>query len=69
MTRNSARIPKPSPGDIFFDFEGDPFVGEGGLEFLFGYLVLDDGGKQTYVGDWASAGGRSGPHSSVSSTS
>ena len=26
-------LPEPSPGDIFFDFEGDPFVGEGGLEF------------------------------------
>ncbi|MEH2626307.1 putative RecB family nuclease [Bradyrhizobium sp. AZCC 1719] len=49
-----SRLPEPSPGDIFFDFEGDPFVGEGGLEFLFGYSFLDRGGKQTYVGDWAS---------------
>jgi predicted RecB family nuclease len=49
-----SRLPAPSPGDIFFDFEGDPFVGEGGLEFLFGYLFIDNGGKQTYVGDWAS---------------
>jgi predicted RecB family nuclease len=49
-----SRLPEPSPGDIFFDFEGDPFVGEGGLEFLFGYLFRDRGGKQTYVGDWAS---------------
>ena len=30
-------LPEPSPGDIFFDLEGDPFVGEGGLEYLFGY--------------------------------
>ena len=35
-----SRLPEPSPGDIFFDFEGDPFVGDGGLEFLFGYLYL-----------------------------
>ncbi|WFU23650.1 TM0106 family RecB-like putative nuclease [Bradyrhizobium sp. CB1717] len=49
-----ARLPEPSPGDIFFDFEGDPFVGDGGLEFLFGYLFADEQGGETYVGDWAS---------------
>ena len=49
-----SRLPEPSPGDIFFDFEGDPFVGEGGLEFLFGYLYADDEGKLRYTGDWAS---------------
>jgi uncharacterized protein len=49
-----ARLPEPSAGDIFFDFEGDPFVGDGGLEFLFGYLYQDDDGKRRYVGDWAS---------------
>jgi uncharacterized protein len=48
------RLPEPSPGDIFFDFEGDPFVGDGGLEFLFGYLYWDEGGSARYVGDWAS---------------
>ncbi|RTM14600.1 MAG: TM0106 family RecB-like putative nuclease [Bradyrhizobiaceae bacterium] len=49
-----SRLPEPSPGDIFFDFEGDPFVGDGGLEFLFGYLYSDEGGSARYVGDWAS---------------
>ena len=49
-----SRLPEPSPGDIFFDFEGDPFVGDGGLEFLFGYLYTDEGGTARYVGDWAS---------------
>ena len=29
------RLPSPSSGDMFLDFEGDPFVGEGGLEYLF----------------------------------
>jgi uncharacterized protein len=33
-----ARLPEPSPGDIFFDFESDPFVDEGGMEYLLGYL-------------------------------
>jgi predicted RecB family nuclease len=27
-------LPEPSPGDIFLDFEGDPYVGEHGLEYL-----------------------------------
>jgi uncharacterized protein len=49
-----SRLPEPSPGDIALDFEGDPFVGDGGLEFLFGYLYLDADGTWRYVGDWAS---------------
>lgn len=49
-----SRLPEPSPGDIFFDFEGDPFVEDGGLEFLFGYLYSDADGSARYVGDWAS---------------
>jgi predicted RecB family nuclease len=49
-----SRLPEPSPGDIFFDFEGDPFIGDGGLEFLFGYLYLEPDGSARYVGDWAS---------------
>lgn len=37
------RLPKPSPGDIFFDFEGDPLWqdpadGKWGLEYLFGVV-------------------------------
>lgn len=31
------QLPELSEGDIFFDIEGDPFVGEHGLEYLFGY--------------------------------
>src|SRR5688572_17711936 len=37
-----ARLPTPSPGDIFLDFEGDPFVGEQGLEYLTGWHVRED---------------------------
>src|SRR5438552_9851682 len=29
-------MPEPTPADLFFDMEGDPFVGENGLEYLFG---------------------------------
>ena len=48
-----ARLYEPSAGDIFFDFEGDPFVGEGGLEYLFGYSFKGEDGRERYVGDWA----------------
>ena len=37
----------------FFDFEGDPFVGEHGLEYLVGYLFKDAHGALVYEGDWA----------------
>lgn len=46
------RLPEPSTGDIFFDFEGDPFVDNGGLEFLFGYLYTDEDGTDAYIADW-----------------
>ncbi|HDQ39684.1 MAG TPA: TM0106 family RecB-like putative nuclease [Desulfonatronum sp.] len=38
--RGFARLPKPCPGDMFFDMEGDPLE-EGGLEYLFGLYVFD----------------------------
>jgi predicted RecB family nuclease len=46
-----SRLPSPSPGDVFFDLEGDPFVEDGGLEYLFGYAFEEEGLQ--YVGDWA----------------
>jgi predicted RecB family nuclease len=47
------RLPAPSPGDIFLDIEGDPFAGESGQEFLFGYLLAADGSTDRYHGEWA----------------
>src|SRR5256714_7723754 len=29
-------LPAPTPEDLFFDMEGDPFVGDNGIEYLFG---------------------------------
>ena len=46
-------LPEPSPGDIFFDLEGDPFVGLGGREYLFGFAWEDQTGRQTYDCRWA----------------
>ena len=36
-----ARLPAPSPGDIFLDLEGDPFARDGGREYLFGLVIAD----------------------------
>lgn len=47
------RLPEPSDGDVFLDLEGDPFVGEHGLEYLFGYLFKGADGTLAYEGDWA----------------
>ena len=46
-------LPTPSQGDIFFDLEGDPFVGEHGLEYLFGYHFKDNDGAAMYRADWS----------------
>jgi predicted RecB family nuclease len=48
-----ACLPSPSDGDIFLDLEGDPFVDEGGMEFLFGYAFREATGAETYSSDWA----------------
>ena len=46
------RLPAPCDGDVFFDIEGDPFVGEHGLEYLFGYDT--PGGRSAVLHDgWA----------------
>ncbi|UAJ78142.1 TM0106 family RecB-like putative nuclease [Leifsonia sp. ZF2019] len=41
-----AALPQPDPGDLFFDFEGDPLYTEGagerwGLDYLFGMVDVD----------------------------
>jgi len=48
-----SHLPEPSAGDIFLDFEGDPFVGEKGLEYLLGYHFAGQDGSPTYQGHWA----------------
>lgn len=47
------KLPAPSPGDIFFDLEGDPFVGEHGLEYLFGWQYPAEDGTLVYQAIWA----------------
>ena len=49
--RGFCRLPRPSPGDVFLDVEGDPFVGEG-LTYLFG-AAWEENGATRYRAWWA----------------
>ncbi|MFZ0814295.1 MAG: TM0106 family RecB-like putative nuclease, partial [Candidatus Sulfotelmatobacter sp.] len=48
-----ARLPEPSPGDIFFDLEGDSFVGTEGMEYLFGFVRRNPDGNLSYERRWS----------------
>lgn len=52
------RLPDPSPGDVFFDFEGDPLWSDPsghawGLEYLFGIIEPTDSGEGAFRPWWA----------------
>ena len=46
-------LPPSSPGDVFFDMEGDPYVADDGLEYLFGATIIDGDGKPVFQPIWA----------------
>ena len=56
-------LPEPSPGDLFFDIEGDPFfssVDVDGIEYLFGVIEpgrRDDAGGPAFHALWSIDGG------------
>ena len=56
-------LPEPSPGDLFFDIEGDPFFSSDevdGIEYLFGVIEpsrTDAGGQPVFHAYWAIEGG------------
>ncbi len=47
------RLPEPSVDDMFLDLEGDPFVGEQGLQYLFGFAFRSAEGGWSYAKRWA----------------
>jgi predicted RecB family nuclease len=48
-----ARLPRPDPGDVFFDMEGYPFFDDGSnLEYLFGFVTAGDG-QLRFAALWA----------------
>ncbi|HEY2704908.1 MAG TPA: TM0106 family RecB-like putative nuclease [Candidatus Dormibacteraeota bacterium] len=44
-----AALPEPSPGDLFFDMEGDPWACDTGLEYLFGITEVVDGAPRYHA--------------------
>ncbi len=52
--RGFALLPEPNPGDIWLDLEGHPwFEPARGLEYLFGWIELDEDGRPRYECLWA----------------
>ncbi len=59
-TRPIADLPEPNPGDIFFDFEGDPLWSERrdgetiwGIDYLFGWVDRDENFTALWAHDLA----------------
>ncbi len=48
-----AKLPLPSKGDVFLDFEGDPFAFDQGLEYLIGLVTVSADGKFDYDTIWS----------------
>jgi uncharacterized protein len=46
-----ALLPAPSPGDVFFDLEGDPYVGDRGIEYLWGWWTEGSGYECVWAHD------------------
>jgi len=52
--RGFALVPEPNPGDIWLDLEGHPwFEPARGLEYLFGWIEIDEDGRPRYECLWA----------------
>src|SRR6266404_1680844 len=51
--RGFCRLPEPSADDVFLDLEGDPFIGEAGLQYLFGLAFRNASGELIYEKRWA----------------
>lgn len=53
--RGLEMLPEPSPGDLFLDFEGNPYALGDGIEYLLGYVEAptEEGVEPRYTGLWA----------------
>ncbi len=47
------RLPEPTTKDMFLDLESARYVGEGGLEYLFGWVACNASGEPQYEALWA----------------
>lgn len=50
--RGLSALPAPDPGDVFYDIEGDPHVGDAGLEYLHGVGWAGPGGAFEFKAFW-----------------
>ena len=48
-----AALPPPDEGDVFFEFEGDPWVTDHGIEFRWGWVERGEDGSWRYQSIWA----------------
>ncbi|HXG25248.1 MAG TPA: TM0106 family RecB-like putative nuclease [Candidatus Binatia bacterium] len=53
-TRGLGILPEPTPWDVFFDIEADPWAGDDGLEYLLGVVTIDTGTPE-YRPIWATS--------------
>ncbi|HEY1826413.1 MAG TPA: TM0106 family RecB-like putative nuclease, partial [Acidimicrobiales bacterium] len=53
--RGLRALPEPSPGDLFFDIEGDPFFESEGLEYLFGFGWVGSDRRFAYRAFWGTS--------------
>ena len=51
--RGLNRLPEPTKGNLYFDIEGDHFYEDGGIEYLFGVVFLNERNEIEYKGYWA----------------
>jgi predicted RecB family nuclease len=47
------KLPEPSRLDMFIDLEADPFAGDVGLQYLFGFVTRNEQGKLLYHCRWS----------------
>ncbi|MEX1334908.1 MAG: TM0106 family RecB-like putative nuclease, partial [Candidatus Limnocylindrales bacterium] len=55
-TKGLLALPEPSPGDLYLDLEGDPFIGDDGMDYLFGLLEpskTDQDGEPLFRAFWS----------------
>ncbi len=51
-----SRLPEPTEQDMFVDLEGDPFAGNCGQQYLFGFVAKDEKGELAYEKKWTVSG-------------
>ncbi len=57
LGRGLALLPEPSPWDVFFDIEADPWATDDGLEYLLGIVTVDTG-EAVYRPIWGTSADR-----------